>query len=76
MSKTLEKAISILRSREEAGIKKYGRSLDDCPDGHYDWKMEVIEELLDALMYSSKEISRLETKMKTMVSKTLYESDY
>lgn len=60
MSKTLNKAIQILRTREKRGTSKYGRTLDNCKDSDYDWKMEIIEELSDALMYAAREIRKLE----------------
>ena len=46
-------------AQNEKGMKKYGESIDDCPVDDYDWQQEIIQELIDALNYQQKEISRL-----------------
>lgn len=44
----------------DKGVNKYGHTLDDCPDDKFDWKLMMIEELVDCVQYAYKEISRLE----------------
>ena len=44
-----------LDQQDEKGLINYGQTLDDCPDGDYDWNQMTIEELLDALQYQVKE---------------------
>src|SRR5690625_6365970 len=43
----------------EKGMNTYGQSLDDCPINKYDWQQMIIEELIDALQYQQKEITRI-----------------
>ena len=44
----------------EKGLSKYGHTLDDCPDEKFDWRLMIIEELIDCIQYQQKEIIRLE----------------
>jgi hypothetical protein len=44
----------LLDRQEEKGIKTYGHTLEDCPDGDFDWQQMTIEELIDALQYQVK----------------------
>ena len=44
----------------EKGVPKYGHTLDECPDEQFDWRLMVIEELVDCIQYQQKEIVRLE----------------
>jgi NTP pyrophosphatase (non-canonical NTP hydrolase) len=44
----------LLDRQEEKGIKTYGQTLEDCPDGDFDWQQMTIEELIDALQYQVK----------------------
>jgi hypothetical protein len=43
-----------LDRRSEKGIKEYGTTLEDNPDGFYRWLRELQEELLDAVLYIEK----------------------
>lgn len=52
--------IDLLNKQTDKGLQKYGHTLDDCPDNKFDWRLMVIEELVDALQYQQKEIQRLE----------------
>jgi len=40
--------------RSEVGIKKYGTTLYDSPDGFYSFLNHLSEELMDALLYIEK----------------------
>ena len=40
--------------RSQRGIKEYGTTLQDNPDGFYVWLKELQEELLDAALYIQK----------------------
>jgi NTP pyrophosphatase (non-canonical NTP hydrolase) len=44
----------LLDRQEEKGVKTYGHTLEDCPDGDFDWQQMTIEELIDALQYQVK----------------------
>lgn len=53
-SETLEQAVrTLLESREQMGVAKYGETLDTSTG--YDWPEMREQELLDALMYAAKE---------------------
>lgn len=45
---------NIILKQQEKGIKKYGHSIDDCPNDKYDWKTMMYEELADLLIYNEK----------------------
>lgn len=45
-------------------METYGIPFDEVDDGR-DWTIEVIEELLDALQYASKQILELREQLKT-----------
>ena len=57
--KVLYNIKALMDAQNEKGLKKYGQSLDDCPSYQHDWKIMIIEELIDALQYQQKEISRI-----------------
>lgn len=42
------------------GEGKYTHNLDDCPPEKFNWQQMINEELIDALQYQQKEISRLQ----------------
>lgn len=44
----------ILDRRSEKGIKEYGTTLADNPDGFWRWVDELQQELLDAALYLQK----------------------
>ena len=44
----------VLDRQNQKGMSTYGRTLDDCPDGDYDWNEMAVEELVDALQYLAK----------------------
>ena len=52
-----------LDQQNQKGLINYGQTLDDCPDGDYDWNQMTIEELLDALQYQVKENNILRKKI-------------
>jgi hypothetical protein len=52
--------IEMLNKQTDKGLEKYGHTLDQCPDEKYDWRLMVIEELIDCIQYQQKEIQRLE----------------
>ena len=53
----------VLDRQNQKGLSTYGRTLDECPDGEYDWKEMALEELIDALQYLSKENVILRKKL-------------
>ena len=53
----------VLDRQNQKGLSTYGRTLDECPDGDYDWKEMALEELIDALQYLSKENVILRKKL-------------
>jgi len=50
----VEKVKNLLDSRSQKGIKEYGITLEDNPDGFYRWVNELQQELLDAALYLEK----------------------
>jgi len=44
----------IMDKRSQRGIKEYGSTLEENPDGFYIWLKELQEELLDAALYIQK----------------------
>jgi hypothetical protein len=63
MDNILEEVLYRMRERSEAGIKKYGTTLDREDLSHLDWLNHLQEELMDAILYLQKikhnEIKRL-----------------
>ena len=53
----------VLDRQNQKGMSTYGRTLDDCPDGDYDWNEMAVEELVDALQYLAKENVILRKKL-------------
>jgi NTP pyrophosphatase (non-canonical NTP hydrolase) len=77
-----EKAVALIQSRIEArnekGFETYGETLDDVPFENYNWNSMMNEELLDALQYAMKEITRLEQELKEKEDKVdvkVFEND-
>lgn len=52
--KIVENVKEILNKRSSKGIKEYGTTLEDNPDGFYKWLNDIQEELLDAALYIEK----------------------
>ncbi len=50
----VEEVKEIMDKRSQRGIKEYGTTLQDNPDGFYVWLKELQEELLDAALYIQK----------------------
>lgn len=50
----VEKVKNLLDTRSQKGIKEYGTTLEDNPDGFYRWVNELQQELLDAALYLEK----------------------
>ena len=50
----VEKVKNLMDSRSQKGIKEYGTTLEDNPDGFYRWLNELQQELLDAALYIEK----------------------
>lgn len=57
-----------INEQNAKGLKNYGQTLDDCPVDAYDWQQEIIQELIDALQYQQKEITKLHSDVKTAES--------
>ena len=56
----IKRIVELLEKQTAKGHKKYGHTLDDCPDDKYDWRLMAMEELIDCIQYQQKEIVRLE----------------
>jgi len=50
----VESVITTMRSRSRIGIKKYGTTLYDSPDGFYKFLNHLQEELMDGILYIEK----------------------
>jgi len=50
----VESVINTMRARSRDGIREYGTTLYDNPDGFYKWLNEIQHELLDAAIYIEK----------------------
>lgn len=67
---TTEKLCSMLRERHEAGLEKYGVTVDRKDLTPDQWLQHSIEEKLDDLQYMMRlreEIARLEDRIKALV---------
>ena len=62
----------VLDRQNQKGLSTYGRTLDECPDGDYDWKEMALEELIDALQYLSKENVILRKKHSEEVARRVH----
>ena len=62
----------VLDRQNQKGLSTYGRTLDECPDGDYDWKEMALEELIDALQYLSKENAILRKKHSEEVARRVH----
>lgn len=52
--------IELLDKQNAKGKAKYGSTIDQALDQHYDWKLMAMEEMVDLIQYQQKEIMRLE----------------
>ena len=50
----VEEVKNIMDERSQSGIKEYGTTLADNPDGFWRWVNELQSELLDAALYLQK----------------------
>lgn len=50
----VEEVKDIMDKRSQKGIKEYGTTLADNPDGFWRWVNELQEELIDAVLYLQK----------------------
>jgi hypothetical protein len=50
----VEEVKDIMDTRSQKGIKEYGTTLADNPDGFWRWVNELQEELIDAVLYLQK----------------------
>lgn len=57
----VQDVINIIKARSRDGIKKYGTTLYDSPDGFYEFLNHLQEELMDAILYIQK-IKQQKTK--------------
>jgi FtsZ-binding cell division protein ZapB len=76
LSETSKKIVEIiidhLEKGDQNGIKEYGVSIDDVEDVKYNWNLEAMEEMADALKYQQKEIEFLKQRNKDLRQKTWY----
>jgi len=50
----VEEVKELMDKRSQKGIKEYGTTLADNPDGFWRWIRELQEELIDAVLYLQK----------------------
>ena len=62
-----DKIIEILDQRNRKGMETYGVSIDECDPPTGCWKMEMIEELTDALQYAIRQILALEDEVRNKI---------
>ncbi|MGM9923062.1 MAG: hypothetical protein ACI35R_02290 [Bacillus sp. (in: firmicutes)] len=62
----------VLDRQNQKGMSTYGRTLDDCPDGDYDWNEMAVEELIDALQYLAKENNILRKKLANEIDQRIH----
>ena len=62
----------VLDRQNQKGMSTYGRTLDDCPDGDYDWNEMAVEELVDALQYLAKKNMILRKKHAEEVARRIH----
>ena len=62
----------VLDRQNQKGMSTYGRTLDECPDGDYDWNEMAVEELADALQYLAKENVILRKKLAGEIDKRIH----
>ncbi|WP_240636899.1 hypothetical protein [Paenibacillus silvae] len=55
-----KRIIELLDKQNAKGKAKYGSTIDQASDQHYDWKLMAMEEMVDLIQYQQKEIMRLE----------------
>lgn len=48
--------LKTLEGQLDKGMKKYGETIDECPNTAYDWNEMIWEELIDILVYNEKKI--------------------
>lgn len=48
-----------LDSQNAKGLAHYGKRLEDCDLGDYDWQEEINQELIDALQYQQMELKKV-----------------
>lgn len=52
-----------LKDQERKGLAKYGKTLDENNYTDYDWQTMIIEELIDAIQYTTMENNRLQAQV-------------
>lgn len=58
--------VARLKERQERGLKKYGFTIDECKPPTGEWYLEIQEELLDALQYSTRKCMQLEGQITSL----------
>jgi FtsZ-binding cell division protein ZapB len=64
--------IDQLEKGDKKGRKEYGISIDNAEDIKYNWNLEAMQEMADALKYQQKEIEFLKQRNKDLRQKTWY----
>lgn len=67
---------TLIDNQNDKGIRKYGQSLEKANHPDFDWQAMLIEELIDALQYQQKEISRLNTWIGTHSAEAMTFHDF
>jgi hypothetical protein len=65
--------IDQLEKGDKKGLKEYGVSIDDADDVKYQWNLEAMQEMADALKYQQKEIEFLKQRNKDLRQKSWYQ---
>ncbi|WP_173186186.1 hypothetical protein [Paenibacillus alginolyticus] len=56
----IKSVIDVMFSQFKKGVDEYGKPLSACGDNEYDWRLMIIEEMVDVMKYQAMEIRRLE----------------
>lgn len=76
LSVTSQTVLSIIADQLEKGDikgrKEYGVTIDEASDVQYNWQLEAMAEMADALKYQQKEIAFLRKQLAEMKRKTWF----
>lgn len=67
-----KKIIEILDQRNKKGLETYGETIDECDPPTGNWRQEVIEEVVDALQYSVRQLCETEKLVEIQDNKNTY----
>lgn len=61
-----------LDKQDAKGMRTYRQTLDDCPDGAYDWNVMALEEALDGWQYQVKENILLRKQLRKEIDRRVH----